>query len=179
MGRPPDPARKAELLDAAVDYVFRHGLAGLSLRPLASALETSSRMLVYHFGGKEELISQIVQAVRARFQGMLDELAPRRGDRLAVLDTAWRLMSAPEAAPFFRFFFEVYGLALREPVRYQGFLEHVVADWLRVLGGDAQATALVALVRGLLLDLVSTGDRARVEAAYRWARSSLAANREP
>lgn len=176
MGRPPNPRRKAELRDAAVAYVFTHGLAELSLRPLAVQLGTSSRMLVYHFGSKEALIGEIVNAVRARFQDLIGELAPETGDPLAVLDAAWRLMSGPEAEPFFRFFFEVYGLALREPGRYQGFLEHVVSDWLDVLGGDEEsATALVALVRGLLLDLISTGERERVQAAYQWARAALSA----
>ena len=42
--------RRAELLAGATAGAFEHGLAGLSLRPLAKALGTSDRMLVYYFG---------------------------------------------------------------------------------------------------------------------------------
>ena len=41
--------RRDELAEAATDYVLEHGLIGLSLRPLAAALGTSDRMLLYHF----------------------------------------------------------------------------------------------------------------------------------
>jgi AcrR family transcriptional regulator len=42
--------RRHDLAEAATDYVLEHGLLDLSLRPLAAALGTSDRMLLYHFG---------------------------------------------------------------------------------------------------------------------------------
>ena len=39
-------ARRAELFDASYAYVLDHGLYGLSLRPLASAIGTSPRVLL-------------------------------------------------------------------------------------------------------------------------------------
>ena len=47
--------RRAELAEAATDYVLEHGLIGLSLRPMAAALGTSDRMLLYHFADKSDL----------------------------------------------------------------------------------------------------------------------------
>ena len=43
------PDRGAELLDKVVDYILSNGLADLSLRPLATAIDTSPRMLLYFF----------------------------------------------------------------------------------------------------------------------------------
>ena len=50
MGRPRDDARRKELLTAAVRYTQQHGLFGLTLRPLADELGTSTRNLLHHFG---------------------------------------------------------------------------------------------------------------------------------
>src|SRR5262249_32927762 len=66
MARPPNPNRKAETLARATDYVLAHGLSGLSLRPLAAALGTSTRMLLYDFGSKEELVADVLAEARRR-----------------------------------------------------------------------------------------------------------------
>ena len=52
MPRHPEPARRAQLLDEAVDYAVEHGLADLTLRPLADALGVMPNTLVHHFGTK-------------------------------------------------------------------------------------------------------------------------------
>ena len=62
MGR--DTARRAELAEAATDYVLEYGLIGLSLRPMAAALGTSDRMLLYHFGDKDDLIATVIRRPR-------------------------------------------------------------------------------------------------------------------
>ena len=72
--RTPDEARRAELLDAAVDYVCAHGLADLSLRPLAKAIGSSPRVLLHYFDSKENLVVEIVRNGRARQQAMMAAL---------------------------------------------------------------------------------------------------------
>jgi AcrR family transcriptional regulator len=52
--------RRDELLESAADYVLQHGLIGMSLRPLAAALGTSDRMLLYHFTSRDQLVTSIV-----------------------------------------------------------------------------------------------------------------------
>src|SRR5690349_315476 len=52
-------SRRAELTDGALRYVLEQGLVGLSLRPLAAALGTSDRMLIYHFGSKDALVTAV------------------------------------------------------------------------------------------------------------------------
>ena len=66
MARPIDAQRRQELLDGTVDYLIGHGVAGLSLRPLADALGTSDRMLIHHFGSKQELLTQALAASAPR-----------------------------------------------------------------------------------------------------------------
>ena len=58
--------RRAELVEGALDHVLRTGLVGLSLRPLAAALGTSDRMLIYHFGSKERLVGEVLAHAQQR-----------------------------------------------------------------------------------------------------------------
>src|SRR6478609_4110414 len=62
------------LLAAAVDHILEHGLGDLSLRELATAIGTSHRMLIYHFGSKEELIVAVIQTVEEMQRSTYAEL---------------------------------------------------------------------------------------------------------
>jgi hypothetical protein len=91
------------------------------------------------------------------------------GAEVHTLDDLWRRIAAPEREPFLRLFFEVYVDALGRKEA-----EPLVHDWLEFLRtswqppvDDATATLMVAVVRGLLLDRLATGDRARTDAALR------------
>jgi AcrR family transcriptional regulator len=159
MSRTPNPARRAELLDAAVDYAIEHGIADLSLRPLAEALGVQPNSLVHHFGTKEQLLSEILNGVRDRLRTMREQLKHRGSDPLWE---TWDWTTDPAREPFFRCFFEAYALALRQPGEYAAFLKRVVDDWIDPRA-PVVATLELALLRGLLLDLLTTGDRDRVE----------------
>jgi AcrR family transcriptional regulator len=69
------PDRRAELLDEAADYILSNGLADLSLRPLAVAINTSPRMLLYFFDSKERLIAEALARIRSLASG--DNVTPR------------------------------------------------------------------------------------------------------
>ncbi len=160
MARPVDPHRRADVLIRAADYVLEHGLADLSLRPLSKALGTSPRMLLYDFGSKEQLIGEVLAQIRRREEALLVA-------NVHTLADVWRWISAPEREPFLRLFFEVYVGALGRPQA-----EPFVRDWLEFLRmhwhppvDEATATLMVAVVRGLLLDRLATGDRERTDAA--------------
>jgi AcrR family transcriptional regulator len=177
VSRTPDEARRAELLDRAVDYVCRHGLADLSLRPLAKAVGSSPRVLLHYFGSKENLVVEMVGRGRARQRAMmaqlkLADLSPREISR-----TLWREWSKAEWEPLTRLSFEIYGLALQDRSRFPGFLENAISEWLAALETCTQlpgysreqsralATVLIAGFRGFLLDLFATHDRARIDRA--------------
>jgi AcrR family transcriptional regulator len=167
VSRTADEARRAELLDRAVDYVTRHGLAELSLRPLAKAVRSSPRGLLYHFGSKEELIVEIVRRGRARQRAMMADLKLADLPPREVARQLWREFSRPEWEPLTRLSFEVYALSLADPARFPGFLDASVNEWLGALKGctTTEATLLIAGFRGFLLDLLATHDRARIDRA--------------
>ena len=159
------PDRRAELLDRVANYILSNGLADLSLRPLATAIGTSPRMLLYFFGSKERLIAEALAHIRIREQIDFKRAVskPRPADRLeSLLRDGDR--PPPLAEKYSRLFFEVYGLALQNPEKFPEFLERAVGDWLPLFEQafttagvspvHAQTLATLALgaVRGLHLD---------------------------
>ena len=187
---------RQQLLDAAIDHVARHGLTDLSLRALAAELGTSHRMLSHHFGSKDGVWVAIVQEVEGRQREVVRDLAPDPSIPFEEAMRAWwRHISDPSLGPNERLFFEVYGQALQGRTPATALLDGVVDSWVgpiaELLGGmgvparDARALARlgVAVTRGLLLDLLATGDRQAVDAAMeQWIAmiaSALAAPDRP
>ncbi|MFD0683201.1 TetR/AcrR family transcriptional regulator [Actinomadura fibrosa] len=163
---------KKRLLDAAVEYVTEHGLGDLGFRRLARELGTSHRMLGYHFGSKEGLLVEIVRTVEERQRQVLAALVV---DETADPREQMRWMAArlsdPALWPSERLFFELYGQALQGRPHAVRLLPEVVDAWLGPLtelslrlgvpadDAPAHARLLLAVSRGLLLDLLATGER--------------------
>jgi AcrR family transcriptional regulator len=178
MARLPQPHIRARLREQAVRYVLTHGISNLALRPLAKALKTNARMLVYHFESREGLMREILLGLRELGDSRIREWFGRSEQSRTLSDFLrwyWKGMSAPAARPALRLTFELYALALRRPKDYPGVLEDPLAYWKgltkktswRPQADEAMATLLLAATRGLLLDLCATGDRARTERALR------------
>lgn len=151
------------LLARIMDDVAVHGLQDRSLRDLAAAVGTSHRLLIYHFGSREGLVAAIVAAMEAQQQALLRSLAGTTTDPVALVRALWHSVSAEEVRPFVRLFFEVVALSGSHPV--EGGL---TASWLEDsrevtaemgLAFDPVWVRLgIAVVRGLLVDVVTTGD---------------------
>jgi AcrR family transcriptional regulator len=172
----PASSTRDRLLAAAVSHALTAGIADLSLRELASAIGTSHRMLIYHFGSREGLLVAVTQAVeekeRAALLGLHSALTPDDARR------AWKRLSDPGLWPQERLFFELYSYALLGRPGTEGFLSGVIEPWITpiaaalVRSGEDEQTARadarlsMAVVRGLLLDLLATGDRAGADAAF-------------
>jgi len=190
MARPPDPRIRASLRDQAVDYVLTHGIADLALRPLAKALNTNARMLVYHFGSREGLMREVLTGLREREDAQIQAWLTR-GDKSRTLAQFlrwyWRRVSVPEARPAARLIFELYALALRSPRDYPGVLEAPLDYWEKLTARvclasqlrTAEATLLLAAFRGLLLDFAATGDRTRTNAALKLLAGFVDGKRSP
>lgn len=67
--RQADPAKKPALLEQIVDYLVDKPLSALTFRGLASTLGVSSFTLVYHFGTRDELVTEIIAAIAMRQRG--------------------------------------------------------------------------------------------------------------
>jgi AcrR family transcriptional regulator len=180
VGRPVDHRRRAELLDAVVDYATEHQFSELTWRPLAAALGVSTTTLVHRFGSKEQMLEAIFARLQERTLVTIDAGA----DLATAARAIWQQSSDPGRGAEFRLFFAVYGQALQAPELFAAFLDHVVADALDALT-EAQgpaiarataartATLVVAFLRGLLFDLLATGERARVDGAAQAFLASL------
>lgn len=169
MPRPRDEVRRREVLDALIDAVAEGGIGDRSLRDIAEAAGTSHRMLLHHFGSREELLVTVVEEVERRQTGMLADLPDDPAD--AVAET-WADVSRPELRPLERLFFECYARAAQGEEPFTRMLPGAVDGWLaevdRRTGGTvdpALARLALAVSRGLLLDLVATDDDAGVDAA--------------
>jgi AcrR family transcriptional regulator len=173
-----DDSARERLLAATIDHVAVHGLADISLRSLAAAIGTSHRMLIYHFGSKEGLLVEVVRTLEARQREALEAFSSDPAESLAdVMRRMWRDLSDPSRWPHERLFFEMYGQALQGRPGTAPLLEGIVDSWLDEAskvaarhGLDPAATRAharlgVATMRGLLLDLLATGDRAAVDRA--------------
>jgi AcrR family transcriptional regulator len=174
-------ARQVELLEAAYRYALEHGLADMSLRPLAAAVGSSPRVLLYLFGSKDGLIRALLARARADELAMLAGVQAAGSADLATLaGHVWSWLAAPEHRPLLALWTEAYARSLIEPDGpWAGFARSTVDDWLALLAGAQPAavrctptgcnrrTAVLALLRGALLDLLATGDLERTEEAVR------------
>ncbi|CAB4967533.1 unannotated protein [freshwater metagenome] len=171
--------RRPELLAAATEYVLDHGVADLTLRPLASGIGVTIATVIRHFGSKDQLVEAVVRGIHAQLLTDLhSDAALAGGDPERVLRTLWSRWLEPRRAREFALLFEIYALALRAPHDHAWFLATVVTDWLQPLkealrglghsqpDADVLATAILALLRGLHLDLAATKDADRVTAAF-------------
>ncbi|GAA1665402.1 TetR/AcrR family transcriptional regulator [Fodinicola feengrottensis] len=169
---------KERLLGGAIDYIATNGAADLSLRQVAKAIGTSHRMLIYHFASKEGLLIEVVRAVEERQRMLFAELnADESTDVGEMARRFWQRLSAAENWPYVRLLFEIYGRALQGDQRSRPLLDGLVESWLPPLTewgiqrglppekARAYARLGVAVPRGLLLDLMATGDKAAVDEA--------------
>ncbi|MCW2799909.1 MAG: TetR/AcrR family transcriptional regulator [Aeromicrobium sp.] len=164
-------SRRDELAEGATDYALEHGLIGLSLRPLAAALDTSDRMLNYHFGSKDALIAAVLAVSNERSLVTIRALPVSASIRQGVLDL-WDAFTEPQVARCQRMYVEAASLGLfgREP--YAASVRQSNESWLAALAthlersgaSKARAPRLATLVdatfNGLMLDRPLDGDTA-------------------
>lgn len=178
-------ARRGELLELAYRYALEHGLAAMSLRPLAAAVGSSPRVLLFLFGSKDGLVRALLARARADELSALDHVRAQRGvDMTAVAAEVWRWLAAAEHRGLLTLWTESYARSLIElDGPWAGFAAGTVQDWLSLLAqaqppavrrsaaGEARRTLVLAILRGGFLDLIATGD---VERTTRAVREGLA-----
>lgn len=155
----------------------------MSLRPLAKAVGSSPRVLLYLFDSKDGLIRALLARARADEIEMLARLRqPAAGVTPPGLELAatevWQWLSAEDHRALLKLWVEGYARSLVEPAGpWGGFARATVEDWLDLLAdaqspevrdtgaGRTRRTQVLAVLRGALLDLLATGDVDRTTAA--------------
>ncbi|TNC20548.1 TetR/AcrR family transcriptional regulator [Georgenia sp. 311] len=171
---------REQLLAAVVDHLADHSVDGQSLRSIAAAVGTSHRMLIYHFGSREGLLAAVVGEVE-RLQREAFTVVASSDDAATPREVAerfWEHVVGP-ATRYGPLFFELSAHAMQGRAHAQALATGLVGPWLDVLAGEiaaggidaararTQARLGLATVRGLLFDLLVTGDRTGVDDAYR------------
>ncbi|MEO3802748.1 TetR/AcrR family transcriptional regulator [Nonomuraea sp. B1E8] len=177
MARTADPNRRAELLDRIVDYLAGHGLSTLSMRPLAEHLGKSTRVLTHHFADKDELLSATMERLDERHRAWLRSLPGWAGSDSVgtIIRRTWDWQSSEDNLPIARLVHEIEGLAAGG--RLRGHVPRLLTDRSEFVAGllrergvpEAHALRISTLANsaytGLQIDLLTTGDRERVEEA--------------
>jgi AcrR family transcriptional regulator len=180
MARLVDVDRRVSLLDDVVRYLAEHGLANVSLRPLADSLGVSVNALVHHFGSKDDLI---VAALRRseRVQQAIEDRWLERNPGMSQADLLrawWRWITASsqnlavvrlgiEAAALDA---TVTGLPRRVRGDQIGLWRQQIETRLAREGvppdvATVEASLAKAMFTGLVVDLMATGQKARLTRA--------------
>ncbi|MEV6344334.1 TetR/AcrR family transcriptional regulator [Actinoplanes sp. NPDC051851] len=172
MGRHKQPGIRDRILDACADHALAHGLPD-RLEPFAAATGVSKRMLIYHFGTRDALLRDTLARARRRQRDLFGALmAPRPGEPYPdTLRRAWREMIGPAGRPYLSMFGR-----LREEAGqrlWPDFRREATTDWLqpledgmRTIGRPELGTLVLAVIRGLILDVDATGDVPRADRAF-------------
>jgi len=163
-------AARDVLLSRIVDDVAENGLGDRSLRDLAASVDSSHRLLLYHFGSRPGLVEAIVERVEANERDVLARLADAIHDPIELVRALWRELTAPEVRPFIRLFFETVAysahdggeIRLTEP--WLATTESITAR-LGVRYDAVDVRLGIAVTRGLLIDVLTTGDVATATAS--------------
>ena len=173
-------ARQEELLESAYRYVLDHGLTDMSLRPLAAAIGSSPRVLLFLFGSKDGLTRALLARARADELALLERVGlPSDALGLAgAVRATWSWLADPQHRQLLVLWVQAYARSLTEPSGPSAdFARATVEDWLTILGaaqtpsrrrtraGLAERTLALVVLRGALLDLLATGDLPRTTAA--------------
>lgn len=179
MGRHVDTDRRAELLDAAATHLVEHGVAHASLDSIARTAGTSSRMLVHHFGTRDALVAGALEVARRRQLRHAEASFVPGPDAVAVLESAWAWFVNPETRKYFRLFQQVAALEkLHGPAAPTDLRARLATDWKPLLhevlvadprlrdDADALVDLVIAVYRGLAIELVAQPDEAHLRRAY-------------
>jgi AcrR family transcriptional regulator len=175
-GSPRGEARRRELLDRVTDDLAVNGLVDFSLRRAARAAGTTHKVLLYHFDGADDLLSQAIFQLRERrISNALAAIAqePEPQTLAARVRAAWRALLGEES----RVLDQAIGLMMYDSDRYtelgrgasQQYMPTLLAvcppDWSQERKLEV-SEMILAVLRGFLIDRLTSGNTEGVEAGF-------------
>ncbi len=185
MGRHPNPGRKDELLDDIVDYLLEEGISDLSLRPLATALGTSTYTIAYQFGSKDEMLLDALAHIVEKNQQRNRKAAALATDGGALIESYWSEDNSDVGSQWHRLLLEVAVVAARRDDVGTELTEALVHDRLSQMqhslsrsgvpfgSPETWSTVMLAILNGLAIDRMTTGDDERIDGALDWLQTAV------
>jgi AcrR family transcriptional regulator len=168
MNRPLEPQKKADLLEQCLAATIELGTFDFSINEIAKHVGTSGRMLVYHFGSKQELDRQIVgqleERIREKMWSFQDTIDPESISQLDFLIKMWEHFTSPEMSGLSSLTMELNQRAIQGDRETRIFLELESQKWIAALAtqfGEDVAGTLFHLFQGAILDFNTTGNTER------------------
>jgi AcrR family transcriptional regulator len=169
-------ARRRELLDRVTADLAVNGLVDFSLRRAARAAGTTHKVLLYYFDGVDDLLEQAIFQLRERRIG--NALAAWNQDRgsqtlAARVRAVWPALVGEES----RVLDQAIGLTMYDPTRYaelgRGASQQYLPALLSVCPPEwadqrklEVAEMILAVLRGFLVEWLTSGDTTGVEAGF-------------
>jgi len=168
-------ARRRELLDRVTDDLGVNGLVDFSLRRAARAAGTTHKVLLYHFDGPEDLLTQAVLQLRER-RISKSLIAATDGPDRPLADRVraiWPVLVGTESWVLD----QAIGLAMYDPGRYAELARTASQQYLPTLlslcperWSDERklevAELILGTLRGFLVEWRTSGDAAGIAAGF-------------
>jgi len=169
MSRPTEPQKKQELLEQCLAAAIEAGALDSSINGIAKRIGTSGRMLVYHFGSKQELERQLIGLLEARLREKLwsfQSVSLEEADCLAEpLLEMWSHLTSPAMCGLLKLTMELNQRAIQGNSETQHFIEQESKKWvdslLNFTNDKTTALSLFHLFQGAILDFLTTGNTQR------------------
>ncbi|NJL50128.1 MAG: TetR/AcrR family transcriptional regulator [Leptolyngbyaceae cyanobacterium SM2_5_2] len=169
MSRPTEPQKKAVLLEKCLEMAIEVGALDASINVIAKRIGTSGRMLVYHFGSKQELEREIIALLEVRLREQLRSLQnvaiASKASLADALLAMWQQFTAPDMLGLLKLTMTLNQRAIQGDRATQEFLERETQQWINALTALTQnkttARLLFHLFQGVLLDYLTTGNTQR------------------
>jgi len=169
-------ARRRELLERVTEDLAANGLVDFSLRRAARAAGTTHKVLLYHFDGADDLLSQAVPKLRERRIGNVLAAAGAGPAHRSLADrvrSMWPALIGPESWVLD----QAIGLAMYDAEHYVQLGREASRQYLPALLGlcpahwtDARkfevSEMILAVLRGFLVEQRTSGDEAGVAAGF-------------
>jgi AcrR family transcriptional regulator len=180
MARTHDPHLKKDILKTCANQAIQMGMRNVSLLRLSQEIDISPRMLIYHFGSKDNLLKEATLEAQNELRSQLELLLVKnktKDTKLALLQL-WRHGISHKMEVYFVAFFNLYAEAIGNQEREkEEFITQSIDGWIcwakqtlfdhSPILSQTDYTVILALLRGLFLDYWATRDERRTTAAIK------------
>ncbi len=125
------------MLPVIAEMLRERGPQGFVLGTIAEELGTSSRMLIYHFGSRDELLGRVMKLIRRDTIAFLEHPPPSTIDD--AIQKFWAYYVHMGHISDMQLFFHIASRRFEEPNRFGDFASTAVDGWVQFFAGAIEA----------------------------------------